>query len=809
MQTSRVRWFWGLPAIAIIWLMAWQFEQPRMAEDLKVRAESALRQAGVDWAFVVMSGRNAQLVGEAVAKQEQHLAERIVGKVYGIAAVQNSSQLAAIEENYIWSAAVKGGSLQLTGYFPNKDIRKSVVSAAKQVFPRLPVSDQMRPARGAPQDGIWLGAIQFGLAQLSRLENGGKVYLDGTKFAIAGVANSVGAYRTIKGQLYRNVPSGVILVNDKVKPPVVFPFEWQAVFENGQLLLQGYVPSERDRDALIKITKAVFAKSPIVDKMAVAGGAPDQWLNTAGVIIQELAKLNKGSASLSNTKIAIKGEAQKQAVADAVRTALQTRITTLYQLTQDLKYIEATIPTIRPFTTSAVSQGKHLLLSGYTLGESQTNKIVAAIRKARPDATVDNRLALGKGAPDGWLSCVLAGLEGLLKLDNGRAEVSDRELSVSGLTRDEAVNDALPKLVRAAANRACKEKLDITLKLPPEPNLDWRAAYDGTQLTLQGEVPNSGVVEALNAQAAKLFPKAKVTSDLRIKPSQSKKWGRVANVALEQLAKLRLGTAHIKAQVLTLDGEAPDTAVATAVKEQLKATVAKGYKAESKIIVKSAAMLWAEQKAKRKAEEAAAAAAKVEDERKRKEEEAERAAKLELERMTKERERQRLEDERRAREAALERERKAKEAEARRKAQEAARLAEIEKQKRELKLARDKCQQALNATTTEGTISFGPGSDKLQSKSFPTLDKVAGLSTLCGTINIEIGGHTDSRGSAESNQRLSERRAEAVRSYLEGKGLAAAQLKAVGFGETKPLVPNTTARNRARNRRIEFRVEVN
>ncbi|MEM7600694.1 MAG: hypothetical protein AAF357_04690, partial [Verrucomicrobiota bacterium] len=47
--------------------------------------------------------------------------------------------------------------------------------------------------------------------------------------------------------------------------------------------------------------------------------------------------LNKGSASLSNTKIAIKGEAQKQAVADAVRTALQTRITTLYQLTQDLK----------------------------------------------------------------------------------------------------------------------------------------------------------------------------------------------------------------------------------------------------------------------------------------------------------------------------------------------------------------------------------------------------------------------------------------------------------------------------------------
>ena len=106
-------------------------------------------------------------------------------------------------------------------------------------------------------------------------------------------------------------------------------------------------------------------------------------------------------------------------------------------------------------------------------------------------------------------------------------------------------------------------------------------------------------------------------------------------------------------------------------------------------------------------------------------------------------------------------------------------------------------------------INFAPGSDRLEKSSFPTLDKVAGLSDLCRASSIVISGHTDSRGSAKSNMELSERRGEAVRNYLTQKGLQAEKLTVKGFGEAQPLVPNTTARNRARNRRIEFKVEVN
>jgi uncharacterized protein len=69
---------------------------------------------------------------------------------------------------------------------------------------------------------------------------------------------------------------------------------------------------------------------------------------------------------------------------------------------------------------------------------------------------------------------------------------------------------------------------------------------------------------------------------------------------------------------------------------------------------------------------------------------------------------------------------------------------------------------------------------------------------------MEIGGHTDSDGSAQYNTDLSDRRANAVRDYMIGKGVFATRLKAKGYGEGKPVASNATAEGRQRNRRTEF-----
>ncbi len=73
-------------------------------------------------------------------------------------------------------------------------------------------------------------------------------------------------------------------------------------------------------------------------------------------------------------------------------------------------------------------------------------------------------------------------------------------------------------------------------------------------------------------------------------------------------------------------------------------------------------------------------------------------------------------------------------------------------------------------------------------------------------VSIEIGGHTDNVGTAEANKALSLRRANSIKSYLTGKGIAASRIKTVGYGEEQPVASNDTAEGRQKNRRTEVRI---
>jgi outer membrane protein OmpA-like peptidoglycan-associated protein len=71
-------------------------------------------------------------------------------------------------------------------------------------------------------------------------------------------------------------------------------------------------------------------------------------------------------------------------------------------------------------------------------------------------------------------------------------------------------------------------------------------------------------------------------------------------------------------------------------------------------------------------------------------------------------------------------------------------------------------------------------------------------------LNLEVEGHTDSTGSPDFNQKLSEQRAGTVRGYLLGQGLSPDSVSSKGFGETMPVADNNTADGRQRNRRVEI-----
>jgi len=107
-------------------------------------------------------------------------------------------------------------------------------------------------------------------------------------------------------------------------------------------------------------------------------------------------------------------------------------------------------------------------------------------------------------------------------------------------------------------------------------------------------------------------------------------------------------------------------------------------------------------------------------------------------------------------------------------------------------------QKALNG------IEFESGKSTIKSSSFAILNQIVTIMKENPAYLLEINGHTDNVGNASKNQVLSQERADAVKAYMESKGVEGKRMTAVGFGQDKPIDTNNTAAGRAKNRRVEF-----
>ncbi|NNB97129.1 OmpA family protein [Corallococcus exiguus] len=104
-------------------------------------------------------------------------------------------------------------------------------------------------------------------------------------------------------------------------------------------------------------------------------------------------------------------------------------------------------------------------------------------------------------------------------------------------------------------------------------------------------------------------------------------------------------------------------------------------------------------------------------------------------------------------------------------------------------------------------VYFATSKDVILPRSFPLLSQVASILRTHPELDlVRVEGHTDSQGDDAKNLDLSQRRANTVRAWLVKNGIAAERLEAVGYGETKPVDTNATAKGRENNRRVEFNV---
>lgn len=128
-------------------------------------------------------------------------------------------------------------------------------------------------------------------------------------------------------------------------------------------------------------------------------------------------------------------------------------------------------------------------------------------------------------------------------------------------------------------------------------------------------------------------------------------------------------------------------------------------------------------------------------------------------------------------------------------------------------------KEAVNSTITRnieltsagGTITlnhliFAQGKAVIDPKSFSELDEVTAMLKENPKMEIQLEGHTDNRGNADANLKLSQLRVDAVKKYITSKGVGKDRIKTKAFGGTRPIASEDTEEARVKNRRVEMRV---
>ncbi|WP_420410055.1 OmpA family protein [Hoeflea sp.] len=580
-------WIWpGVATVACLTALAVWLQLDPVETDLKKRTEAALA-ADHGWAGVALAGRDLTLQGLAPTAENQAEALEIARKTYGVRTVIDETGLLPVQSPYTLSLEKGENGLVLSGYAPDMATRARLITMLSETLPGIALLDQLKLARGAPDELTAL--VAFGSSVFSRFSTG-LMELNGNALHISGQALNPSDHEIALDLLSGSPPGDGEIASLAITPaPANGDYTFSAEVDDGQLTLSGFIPDPSSRDMLVAAAAAARSDLGVVDELRFASGVPEgiEWPAATRDAISLVTSFQQGRVSIRNDRIDVSGE-----ISDAAAfRALQARLDEGFAGGVKLGTTDIGLARISPFVWTASLSSKRLLLEGYVPSEEVADELLNAARLKLGSLPIDNQMKVAAGAPGGFADAASAALQGISRLGNAVASISDTKLTLDG----DAFNASAARDTRNALGMALPEPFSLSETI--------------------GQMPL---------------------------PTQS------------------------------LNGT--------------------------------------------------------------------------------------------------------------------------------------ECQQLIDRVASKNSVLFDTGEARIQYHSQGYLDRIAFLARQCPDARLEVSGHTDADGDADANLALSERRAEAVKAYMEEAGVAADRLVSVGHGETMPVADNDTEAGKAANRRIEFRI---
>jgi outer membrane protein OmpA-like peptidoglycan-associated protein/osmotically-inducible protein OsmY len=643
-------------------------------------------------------------------------------------------------------------------------------------------------------------------------------------------------------------------------------YEWTAMRRDNRIRINGLVPGETTRREVIGIVKASFPTLEVDDRMRLARGAPptDTWLGGVGFAIRQLAQLKSGQVDLQMTELSVTGEALDSQAYAGIIAALSGRLPPGISLRSE----NVTPPTVKPHVWSAKRANDRLVLGGHVPSDKARRDMVEVERARGADKKVVDEMRYGGGEAEGWEAATAAALAALAWAEEGSAELRDGVLTVSVLAQSEEKAEAARKELEGRIPASIKLSPQIRAKAPVVPTINpYRTAarLEQDTLALTGHAPAEDLRQAVVAFARQQFgANVRVLDDLELGLGQPAGWRKCFETGLATLARLGNGSASLVDRQLQIVGRSEAADLARALPDRVRSAVGEDCDADVRITLAArpepqlkwsatlqedgALVLSGSVAGKEARDQITQAAAKLfpkarlEDRMSTVDDASEKWAKtasqaLVLLSRLRHGEAQLVGQEltisgeageagtqeaiRRAIGSDLPQGYRGREAVSLRvvppptesKEQEPTSAIVPKSYVSEERTARakpesDECEKKLQSASRWGVIRFDRASARLDRADYPKLMRLVEVARSCKRIRLEIAGHTDDDGLFEENQFLSELRALSVADFLAREGVDPRQIETIGFADTRPIAPNTTERNKAMNRRIEFRLRV-